>query len=82
MPTWKWRPLAKTNFSGKHKPAGFNNQIICTLKGKLLAITDPVPGARHDAYAFRHHDLDQMLDSSTLADKAYFRAGVGYPKTG
>lgn len=44
IPTWNWRSLGATNFSGKHKRAGVNHQVICTLDGKLLAITDPVPG--------------------------------------
>ena len=69
VPIWNWRSLGKTSFSGKHKRAGFNHQVICTLDGRLLAITDPLPGSRHDAHAFRAHGLDQLLDSSTLADK-------------
>lgn len=44
IPTWNWRLLDKTNLSGKHNKAGFNYQFIFTLKGKLLAITDPVSG--------------------------------------
>lgn len=62
-------PLGKTNFPGKHKQAGFAHQAICTLNGRLLAITAPLPRARHDAYAFRAHGLGQFLGSSTLADQ-------------
>ncbi|WP_083092207.1 transposase family protein [Rothia nasimurium] len=79
IPAWNWRSLGKTNFSGKHKKAGFNHQGMCTLDGKLLVITNPVPGARHDAYAFKHHGLDQLLDSSTLADKGYVGLGLATP---
>lgn len=82
MSTWNWRSLGKMNFSGKHKRAGFNHQVICTLDGKLLAITDPLPGARHNAYAFKHHGLDQLLDSSTLADKGYIGLGLATPRRG
>ena len=64
-------PLGKTNFPGKHKQAGFTHQAICTLTGRLLAITAPLPRARHDAYAFRAHGLGQFLGSSTLADQGY-----------
>lgn len=78
--TWNWRSLGKMNFSGKHKRAGFNHQVICTLEGKLLAITDPLPGARHDGHAFKHHGLDQLLDSSTLADKGYIELGLATPR--
>jgi len=56
--------------------------VICTLDGKLLAITDPVPGARHDAYAFKHHDLQKYLDESTLADKGYIGLGLATPVRG
>ncbi|HCN40532.1 MAG TPA: hypothetical protein DIS77_09630 [Rothia sp.] len=50
IPPWNWRSLGATNFSKKHKRAGVNHHVICTLDGKLLAITDPVPGVRDDAY--------------------------------
>ncbi|GAA1045991.1 hypothetical protein GCM10009567_02390 [Rothia amarae] len=48
--------------------------MICTLSRKLLAITDPVPGARHDVYAHRFHQLEKFLNESTLADKGYMGA--------
>ncbi|WP_280741587.1 transposase family protein [Rothia nasimurium] len=69
IPVWNWRSLGKTNFSGKHKRAGCNHQVTCTIDGKLLVITDPLPGAWHDAYAFTKHGLDRYLDETTLADK-------------
>ena len=53
--------------------------MICTLDGTLLATTDPLPGSRHDAHAFGAHGLDQLLDSSTLADKGYVGLGVTTP---
>ena len=65
----------RTLFSGQHKRTGFTHQVICTLSGKLLAITDPVPGARHDVYAFRFHQLERFLDESALADKGYIGLG-------
>ena len=72
VPTSNWSSLGKANFSGMHKRALASiTRLFCTLVGKLLGITDPVPDARHDVYAFKHHGLDQMLDSSTLADKGY-----------
>ncbi|MDY6052103.1 MAG: transposase family protein [Rothia sp. (in: high G+C Gram-positive bacteria)] len=77
--TWNWRSQGKINFSGKHKRAGFNHQVICTLDGKLLAITDPLPGARHDAHTFKAHGLDQLLDVSTLADKGCVGLNLATP---
>jgi len=63
-------------FSGKHKRTGYSHQVTCTLHGKLLAITDPVPGARHDVHAFRFHQLERFLDESALADKGYIGLGL------
>ena len=76
VPTWNWRSRGKANFSGKHKRAGFNHQVICTIDGKLLAITNPLPGVRHDAFAFKEHGLKKYPDSTTLADKEVCRFGV------
>ena len=55
--------------------------LVPTLEvnGKLLAISTPLPGARHDAHAFRTHGLDQLLNSSTLADKGYVGLGASTP---
>ena len=79
IPAWNWRWLSKINFSGKHKRAGFNHQVICTLEGKLLAMTHPLPGARHDAFAFKEHGLEQYLGETTLADKGYIGLGLLTP---
>lgn len=79
IPTWNWRSRGKINFSGKHKRAGFNHQVICTLDGKLLVITDPLPGARHDAFAFKKHGLEKYLNETTLADKGYVGLGLLTP---
>ncbi|MDO4252232.1 MAG: hypothetical protein Q4C74_03225 [Rothia sp. (in: high G+C Gram-positive bacteria)] len=41
-----------------------------------MAITDLLSGPRHDAFAFRAHGLDELLDSSILADKGYMGMGL------
>lgn len=79
IPTWNWRSRGKINFSGKHKRAGFNHQVICTLDGKLLVITDPLPGARYDAFAFKKHGLEKYLNETALADKGYVGLGLLTP---
>ena len=64
--------LLQLSQGGKHHCAGFNHQIICTLDGVPLVITDPVPGAHHDTFAYWWHGLDRFLDPhDTLADKGY-----------
>lgn len=76
IPVWNWSSQGRTLFSGQHKRTGYNHQVICTLSGKLLAITDPVPGARDDVYAYHFHQLERFLNESTLADKGYIGLGL------
>ena len=80
IPAWSWCSLGKTNFSGKRKRAGCIHQVIYTIDRKLLVITDPLPDARHDPYAFKKHGLDRYLDeTTTLADKGYVGLGLLTP---
>lgn len=53
--------------------------MICAVSGRILAITDPVPGARHDVYAYRFHQLGRFLDDFTLADKGHIGLGLFTP---
>ena len=79
IPVWNWASQGRTLFSRKHKRTGFNRQVICTVSGKLLAITDPIPGARYGVYAYRFHQLERFLDESTLADQGYIGLGLLAP---
>ena len=72
IPTWNWQSLGIIC-------AGFNHQIICSLDGKFLAITDPVRGARYNVYAYRFHQLEIFLDEYALADKGYIGSGLLIP---
>ena len=49
LPCWSWASDAGL-YSGKHKTTGMNVQVVCTLEGELVWISDPVAGARHDVY--------------------------------
>ncbi len=43
-------------------------------------ITDPVPEAHHDTFAYRYHGLDRSLDpNDVLADKGYQGLGLITP---
>lgn len=47
-------------------------QIVSDLDGRLVAISDPVPGSRHDTKEWEQSGLDEILDlSNTLADRGY-----------
>lgn len=72
-PTWDWRAIPGL-FSGKHKQAGMNIQLAATCDGKLAGVgAHPVPGARHDAYAFEASGLKAALVgvASTGGDLGY-----------
>ncbi|WP_067480986.1 transposase family protein [Nocardia amamiensis] len=71
-PTWNWHAHPGL-FSGKAGMPGINVQIAADLEGKLVAVgTVPVPGARHDAFAFAASGLASTLtDLHTIADLGY-----------
>jgi len=52
-PCWSWAHVEGL-YSGKHKTTGHNHQVVVCSTGRLLHISDPAPGARHDARASKH----------------------------
>ena len=70
-PTWDWKH-ARGMYSDKHQEPGFNIQVAASIAGHLAAIGDPIPGARHDAYAFTASGLAEAIAGhDTLGDKGY-----------
>lgn len=71
-PTWDWKAIPDL-FSGKAGYPGINVQVATTLDGRLIAVgTEPVHGARHDAYAYSASGLAEALaDIHTVADLGY-----------
>ena len=65
-------------YSGKHKAHGLNVQVIADPAGRLVWISPPLPGARHDMGAAREHGIiDALTDAEipAVADTAYQGAG-------
>jgi hypothetical protein len=61
-------------YSGKHKVHGLNVQVLADPAGRLIWISPPLPGARHDMGAAREHGIIDALaaaDIAALADTAY-----------
>ena len=58
-------------YSGKHKTTGMNVQVVCTLDGELVWISDPIAGARHDVFCL---DESGALDTLTPATGPATRA--------
>ncbi len=71
LPCWSWASAPGLH-SGKHKTTGMNVQVVCTLDGELVWISDPIEGARHDVFC-----LDESGALATLnlcdwtGDKGY-----------
>jgi transposase-like protein len=65
-------------YSGKHKAHGLNVQVIADPVGRLVWISPPLPGARHDMGAAREHGIIDALTEHQIAaaaDTAYQGAG-------
>ena len=65
-------------YSGKHKAHGVNVQVIADPIGRLVWISPPLPGARHDMGAAREHGIIDALTAAEIpavADTAYQGAG-------
>jgi hypothetical protein len=66
-------------YSGKHKAHGLNVQVISDPIGRLVWISPPLPGARHDMGAACEHGIIDALiehDIPAVADTAYQGAGA------
>ena len=66
--------LGVANYSGKRKVQCLNVQVAATDRGDLVAVSDPFPGARHDAGVIREcswGDLLASTDACWVADSAY-----------
>ncbi|MEY9988139.1 hypothetical protein ABIE67_009231 [Streptomyces sp. V4I8] len=75
--TWDWASEGTTMFSGKHRDTGFNLQVAATLSGDLLAVSAPVPGSRHDMYAWRQsHFPKAFADRESMGDLGYAGSGM------
>lgn len=64
----------RANYSGKHHVQCLSVQVACTHDGQLVAVSDPVPGSRHDAKAIDLCGWKEILDHEKVnwfADAAY-----------
>lgn len=82
VPCWSWADHPEL-YSGKHKTTGMNLQVVCDLQGRLVWVSDPVDGCRHDIAALR---LSAVYDTDSagehplwLGDKGYIGASMITP---
>ena len=67
-------------YSGKRHAAGMNVLVLGDRWGRLVEVSDPTPGAMHDARSFVEVGLDRLLaDHQVLADLGFLGCGVQTP---
>jgi len=72
VPTRRFAPAWASNYSGKHRRHGVSIQVAATETGCLLAVSEPVPGRRHDRRAVAETGWEAALDGACwVADPAY-----------
>jgi hypothetical protein len=71
LPCWSWASVPGL-YSGKHKTTGMNVQVVCTLDGELVWISDSIEGARHDVFCLDESGaLDGLKPGDWTGDKGY-----------
>ena len=79
LPCWCWSGHPEL-YSGKHKTTGLNVQVVGTLDGELVWISDPVDGSRHDTYCLRESGaLTADTAPDWTGDKGYVGTGMVTP---
>lgn len=79
-PCWSW--AGETDlWAGKYKTTGHGSLIITNLNGRVLFVSDPVPGNQHDMAKLAGSDSEQILTSAAgvIADKGFI--GTDYITT-
>jgi len=79
VPCWSWADAPDLR-SGKHKTTGHNHQVVTDLTGRLLHVSDPLPGKTHDARAITDTGLVRAIDAdNSIGDKGYLGTGLLTP---
>jgi hypothetical protein len=69
---WDWK-AAEQLFSKKHMQSGHNVQVVSDTRGRLREAGAPLPGARHDAFAYVASGIKAKIQKyrHRLGDKGY-----------
>jgi hypothetical protein len=80
-PCWSYEDHPEL-WSRKHATTGFNAQLLSLLDGTPVYISDPLPGKTHDAKAFTHTPIEEIVKHSggAIADKGYQGHVAAVPK--
>jgi hypothetical protein len=81
IPTGNREQTGRTNYSHKRGCQCLSIQVASRLDGGLVAVSDPVPGSRHDAAAIEMTGWAATLaDANWVADTAYQATNAITPK--
>jgi predicted XRE-type DNA-binding protein len=70
----------KELYSGKRHKSGMNVHVVGDRWGRLICVSDPVPGSMHDSRSFFEVAVDRLLDGRiTAADLGYQGCGQDIP---
>lgn len=80
VPTGNRRATGKVNYSGKRHRQCLSVHVACDLRGRLIAVSGPVPGARHDFAALVICGWGDLLGCANwVADTAYIATNAITP---
>jgi hypothetical protein len=80
VPTFNWRHRGDL-YSGKHRRAGMNAQVVTDVHGRVTTASIPFPGAQHDKKCFEASDLSTVLVDAggSVGDAGYQGADMVTP---
>jgi len=79
-PCWSWSGM-RDLWSGKHKTTGHSSLVITNLQGRLLFVSDPVPGSQQDMRKLKGAESETILKAAggVFGDKGFI--GTDYITT-
>jgi len=79
-PCWSWSGEREL-WSGKHKTTGHGSLIIATLTGRIIFVSEPVPGNQHDMGKLKDSECEKILKQAggVIGDKGFI--GTDYITT-
>lgn len=79
-PCWSWKGMSDL-WSGKHKTTGHGSLIITNIRGRIIFVSDPVPGSQHDMRKLKWTESETILKAAggVFGDKGFI--GTDYITT-
>jgi DDE superfamily endonuclease/Helix-turn-helix of DDE superfamily endonuclease len=74
-PCWSWSGEREL-WAGKYKTTGHGSLIITNLRGRIIHVSDPVPGNQHDMAKLKDSECEAILKAAggAFGDKGFIGA--------